>query len=119
MAAIVKTKRGFRQATAADVREWAAANDRPAGGSRGRLPDATIEAFNAAHATGKGRMFYGGTPVGVREYVLTGPKGGVKARAEVKSHDLRVWAALKGYVVSDRGRIPNAVKVAYMEDATS
>lgn len=119
MAAIINTKRGYLQATAADVREWAAANDLPAGGSRGRLPKATIEAFNAAHGKGKGRMFYGGTPVGVREYVLTGPKGGVKARAEVKSHDLRVWAALNGYAVSDRGRIPTAVKVAYMEAATS
>jgi len=108
------TKRGYRQATAQDVRDFAQANGLPAGGSRGRLPKATIAEFNAAHATGKGRAFYGGTSVGVREYTLTGPKGGVQKRAVAKSSAVRAWAAENGYEVSDKGRLSTEVKVAYL-----
>lgn len=114
MAAQVETRRGRRQATTQDVRDFAAEHGLPAGGARGRLPKATIQAFNDAHATGKGRMFYGGTAVGVREYTLTGPKGGVQKRVEAKSSALRQWAADNGWEVADKGRIPSAVKEAYL-----
>jgi hypothetical protein len=107
-------RRGFRQAPAQEVREWAADKGLPYGGSRGRLPKATIEAFDQAHATGKGRAEYSGTPVGVREYTLTGPKGGVKARTTAKGSAVRAWAGENGYEVSERGRIPSAVKEAFV-----
>lgn len=102
------TPRGFLPATAAEVREFAAEQGLPYGGSRGRLPKSTIEAFNKAHGKGKGRKHYGGTVVGLREYTLTGPKGGVK-RVSEKSQVVRAWGRMNGWEVSDRGRLPAAL----------
>lgn len=108
------TPRGFLAATADDVREFAAANGLPYGGSRGRLPKATIEAFNKAHSKGKGRKHYGGTVVGLREYTLVGPKGGRKSVAE-KSAVVRSWGRLNGWEVADRGRLPAALMEEFVK----
>lgn len=116
MAAKVNTKPGFATATADDVREFGAANGLPVGGTRGRLPKATIEAFNKAKGKGKGRMFYGGTPVGERTYQLVGPKGGVRKQATVKPSIIRQWAAIEGYEVAARGRLPKEVIDAFMAE---
>lgn len=113
-ATLPTTKRGYRQATAQDVRDFAQANGLPAGGSRGRLPVATIAEFNAAHSKGKGRAWYGRTPVGEREYVMRGPKGGVQKRATVQSSEVRAWAEANGYDVAPKGRLSTEVKTAYL-----
>lgn len=110
--AFTPAPRGFRQATVQDVRDYALANDLPAGGSRGRLPLSTIEAFNAAHRKGKGRAFYGGTQH-VREYVARGPKGGVQASVTEKPSVVRAWAAIEGIPVSARGRLSAEVHEAF------
>lgn len=111
--ASITLPRGFVQADTEDVRTWAAEVGLPFGGTRGRLPDATIDLFNQAHASGKGRMRYIGTDNTVREYVVRGPKGGIQKRVEAPSPVVRQWAALNGFTVSERGRLSAEVKEAY------
>lgn len=114
MAATSTLPRGFRFATVAEVRAWAADNDLPAGGSRGRLPGATIDAFNTAHGKGKGRAKhvegYNKGKVTLTEY---GPKGGVKRQVTVDPQDVRANAALEGVTVAARGRLSQAAIDAY------
>lgn len=107
--------RGFARATAADVREWAAANGLPAGGSRGRLPKATIEAYNAAHGKGKGRKRYEkNLPVGTITLQEFGPKGGLKREVQTTANEVRAFAALHGIPVSSRGRLSVEAREAYL-----
>lgn len=107
--------RGYARATAAEVREWAAENDLPAGGERGRLPGATVEAFNAAHGKGKGRKRYEkNLPVGTITLQEFGPKGGLKREVTTTAEQVRAFAALNGIPVSSRGRLSAEAREAYL-----
>ena len=39
--------------------------------------------------------------------------GGALPRVEPTAAELRVWAAVNGFAVSDKGRVPRAVREAY------
>lgn len=120
MAAANTLPRGFRAASPADVREWAAENGLDAGGSRGRLPKATVDAFNAAHAKGKGRAKYvPGYNAGKVTVTQRGPKGGVIRTATEHPNVIRTAAALAGVQVASRGRLSEAAIDAYFASLDS
>lgn len=108
--------RGFAKATADDVRAFAKANGLPFGGSRGRLPKATIEAFNTAHSKGKGRSKYVPGLPKESTYRQFGPKGGLRKEATIEPHIVRQWAAVQGYDVAARGRLSRSVIDAFMAE---
>lgn len=100
--------RGFRAATAADVRAWAGIPTR-----RGRLSTEVVEGFNAAHSTGKGRMRY----VGPQPQTVTleaKPEKGRKVRRTATIAEVRQWATDNGYEVGARGRLSAEVKSAFV-----
>lgn len=98
-------------ATAADVRAWALKNDLPAGGSRGRLPADTVEAFNAANDATY-------APAGERKRKVTAMRVTDKGRKvpvtrTVNVADVREFAVENGLAKPGRGRLPEAAFQAF------
>lgn len=114
MAASNSVPRGFTRATAADVRAWGAEVGLPIGGSRGRLPMDTIDAFNKAHGSGKGRMRYTKTDRHPERVYEAKPDKGRTRRETATAPQIRAWAALNGLSVQPKGRLPKAVTEAYV-----
>lgn len=90
-------------ATPADVRTWAKSQDLPAGGSRGLLPQATIDAFNAAHKSERTEYVPGAEQT--REVSVKPEKGRTIVRKVLVSEVRAFWTS-QGHAA--RGRLPEA-----------
>lgn len=95
--------------TAADVRTWAQAQNLPAGGARGLLPQATIDAFNKAH---KGQSVYRPGEVKPETTVKFKNARGREVTRTVKVSDVRAFVKARGG--SDRGRLARQDVIDYV-----
>lgn len=97
--------------TATLVREWAAENGLPAQpvGTRGRLPKATIEAFNKAHPRGK----FLGNPAPKVTLSAKPEKGRTRTRTATVA-EVRAFAVANGLAKPSRGRLSNEAKRAFV-----
>lgn len=97
------------KAAAADVRVWAQAQNLDAGGSRGLLPQATIEAFNAAH---KGSKIHRPGEVKPTTTVTFKNARNREVTRTVKVADVRAFVKARGG--SARGRLAHQDVVDYV-----
>ncbi len=106
---------GKRSVGAAEVRAFAQANDLPFPAGKGRPNLETIEAYNDAHAKGKGRSTYvTGHKDTSRTVTGKNARGQAKTRKVAATSVIRAWGRDNGYTVGDRGRIDASVKLAWL-----
>ena len=105
--------------TPADVRAFAVKNDLPAGGARGRLPQATIDAFNK----GRKNVYVPGAPRPAKikvSGVRTNARGRKTPVTMNATHgEVRAAAEAAGVSLGARGRIPSPVLSAFASGTLS
>lgn len=106
---------GYRQASADEVKAWAADNGFTVKPGRGRMPLAVVNAFNEAHGKGRKRkaQYVLGSKVQTeREYVYTTAKGR-KGKFSAQPQDIRAWAQEQGLTTAVRGKFSQDILDAY------
>jgi hypothetical protein len=94
---------GYKQATAADVKAWAADNGFTVKPGRGRMAFEVIDAYNAAHKRKRTQYVVGSALDSEVEYGYTTAKGR-KGKFRARPSEVRAWARENGFEVGDRGR---------------
>ena len=102
----------FKSATAAQVREWANAQDDLTVGKRGRFAPEVIAAFNKAHK--RNRLQYAEGQWEETVAHTAKPAKGRKVTEQVNLPRARQWAKDNGHEVGSKGPLPVAVLDAYV-----
>lgn len=106
---------GFRQATAAEVKAWAADNGFTVKPGRGRMPMEVVHAFNAKHGAGrkrKAQYVLGSAVQDERDYGYTTAKGR-QGKFSARPADIRAWAQSEGLTTATRGKFSQEILDAY------